>query len=195
MSEKEYNNHPERKEPEYGSFQDGENDLVDNQNYLVTELYEPFCIEWDSLYEQKKMELEVPLDTPFCVVLHLKYAECIDPLDDLNKASFYMHIKDIQTNYKERVEFGLYMGRLYFNKVFDVVNLNKEVLTEGISIMLTVKPGLENSSCVTLIAFDQEGTELSKMKIGKMVNTAWNGRMSPGAHIKSVRIEGFKTRY
>jgi hypothetical protein len=195
MSDKEYNKHPERRGPEYGSFQEGEDELVDNQNYLVTELYEPFCIEWDSLYERTKMELDVPQDTPFCVVLQLKYAEFIDPLDDLNRASFYMGINDPQTNYKERVEFGLYMGRLYFNTIFDIVNLKKEELTEGISIMLTVKSGLENRSCVTLIAFDNEGAELSKMKISKMLNTDWNGKMSTGAHIKSVRIEGFKPRY
>jgi hypothetical protein len=195
MSDKQYNKDPERREPEYGSLQEGEDDLVDNQNYLVTALYEPFCIAWKSLYETKKMELDVPEETPFCVVLHLKYAEFIDPLDDLNRASFYMGIKDPQSSYKEAIEFGLYMGRLYFNTIFDTVNLKKEDLTDGINIMLTVKPGAEKRSDVHLTAFDHTGTKLSAMKISKMSNSAWNGKISTGAHIKSVRIEGFKPKY
>lgn len=195
MSEKFDNVHPSERGLVSSSFFKTEKDLVDNQNYLSTNSVKPFCLEWNSIHEMSNMALKLPAQSAFGVKLSLRYASFIDPADDLNKASFYMGIKNPKGHYKDGVEFGLYLGRLYFNKIFDTVDLQKEDLIQGIYLLLTVMPDEGDDSTVSLAALDQSGLESAKMNIGKMLYSDWNGKVSTGAHIKSVCIEGFMPKF
>jgi hypothetical protein len=195
MSEKPLFTNPNTDGPQKGPILGRQHLQIDNENYLLTEHCVPFCMEWLSLYEAQDIKIDTKEQLPFGVILKLKYPEFADPQDDLNRATAYFGIQESFKEYNEKIEMGLYLGRLYFNKIFDIVNLPKAKLVEGINIVLVVKPQADENCISTLYALDAEGTELSKIKTNKLLTADWSGGVSIGAHFKSIRIEGFKLNY
>jgi len=155
----------------------------------------PFVLEWSSLYDPEKIELRTDINHPFTIKLSMKYPSFVDIQDDLNTAKIFLGIKNPQTEYKNCIEMGVYMGRLFISNVFDSISLPVGKLIEGIKLILTVYPDLKGKSSALLSAIDQSGKLLSEIKTGKMLSTDWNGDIAIGAHFKSLRIEGVQSTY
>jgi len=167
--------------------------LVDNQNYLLTNLCTSFCKEWPSLFNPEEMRLDVSPEHPFTIIFDFKYPKFVDLTDDLNTAYVFLGIKDPQKEYQESIELGVYMGRLYIKDMFDAVNIPKEKLVEGVKIVLTVCPHKMSRKCTTTLnVLDQAGYKITSIKTNRFLTTDWNGGISTGAHFKSLRIEGIQ---
>lgn len=169
--------------------------LVDNQNYLMPGQCVPFFKEWKSLYHAEDMVLDLAPEHAFGIVLKLSYAKFMDPEDELSTARLFLGIKNQQKEYKECIELGLYMGRLYIKDLFDVVSIDKEKLVEGIHIVLAVTPKVNRKSEAVLMALDLSGAVLAKLKTSKILMSDWNGGISPAAHFKSMRIESLTSDF
>ena len=153
-----------------------------------------FVQEWTSLFNIEDKKLEVKTDHPFVVSLDLKYPKFVDVNDDLNIARVFLGIKDQQKGYKESIEMGVYMGRIYIKDIFDVVNIPKSSLINGVKIVLQVSPTNFGKKCRTILSvIDHTGVEISSIKTGKFITTDWSGGISTGAHFKSLRIEGIQS--
>ena len=169
------------------------NSLIDNQNYLITDLCTSFYKEWTSLFYVEEMKLDVSPAHPFTLTLDFKYPKFVDLEDDLNIARVFLGIKDQQKEYKESIVMGVYKGRIFIKDIFDVINLPKNNLVEGVKIVLLVCPNKLDKKCsTTLKVLDQSGFELTSIKTNKFWSTDWNGGISTGAHFKSLRIEGIQ---
>lgn len=168
--------------------------FVDNQNYLINESCILFSKEWTSLFNPEEMRLDFSPEHPFSVMFDLKYPKFVDLSDDLNTARVFLGIKDPQKEYQESIEMGVYMGRIYIREIFDVVNIPKEKLIEGVKIVLQVSPNKMSKNCSTILTvLDQSGFEITLLKTNKFLSTDWKGGISPGAHFKSLRIVGVQS--
>ena len=175
--------------------QTASDDLSDNENYIVNCLPVNYCIEWPTLYHFEGIEPEIAVDYPFVVTADLKYPAFIDVNDDLNIARLFVGIKENYKDYREPMEIGLYMGRLYIRDFFDSKTIAKENLVAGIKLVLTVIPQLNGKCKSQLEAIDQSGSVLSMIRTSKYLSVDWKGRVSTGAHIKTLKIEGTKSAY
>jgi len=165
--------------------------LIDDENYLVTDVIKPFCKKWTSLFYADDKKLDVSPQHPFTIILDLKYPKFVDLDDDLNIARVFLGIKDPQREYQESIEMGIEKGRIYIKNLTDLVKIPKETLVEGVQIVLEVLPNEVNKKCSTVLkVLDHTGYEITKIKTNQFLATDWIGGISPGAHFKSLHIEG-----
>jgi hypothetical protein len=137
--------------------------------------------------------LDISVEHPFTLCFDVKYPAFVDLNDNLNTARVFVGIKHPQKEFKESIELGIYMGRLYLNDLFDVVNISKDKLVEGVKIVLEATPGLPNGKCCTILkVVDLEGVEITAIKTRRYLMTDWPGGISTGAHFKSIFIKGIQ---
>jgi hypothetical protein len=152
-----------------------------------------FCKEWKSLFDFEDKSLDISVNYPFTLVFQVKYPAFVDLIDDLNTARVFVGIKHPQKEFKESIELGIYMGRLYLNDLFDVVNIPKDKLVEGVKIVLEAIPGLANGKCCTILkVVDLAGVEITAIRTRRYLMTDWPGGISTGAHFKSIFIKGIQ---
>lgn len=176
------------------SFLDGLLSNRENANFLANRNMVAYCKEWNILYDAEDIKFEVSENHPFGIVLKMKYAAFIDPVDEINISKFFLGIKLPEKLYRESIEMGLYMGRLYLNHVFDAITIPRWQLIEGIHMVLTVEPQPNGFSEAILTALDLTGAVISKIRNPNILNADWKGGIAIGAHYKTLRIEGFRVR-
>lgn len=166
--------------------------LIDNQNYLEIQRPTQFHEEWLDLLTAKKedMVIDFSVNNPFNMVMGIKYAPFMDIEDDLNVARIIFGIKDKHRDYRNcSIGLGIYMGRLFIGDIFDGTSIPKDKLVNGIHLIFTAGE-LDNGKClVNLKAVDHHGLTLASLKSNSYSANEWEGIVSPGAHIKFLRIE------
>jgi hypothetical protein len=166
----------------------------DNKNYLDVVGLVPVVKEWTSLYHQEDKRMDLSVEHPFTISFDIKYPGCADLEDDMDNAKVFMGIKDPQKEFKENIEMGIYMGRIYMSHLFDAVNIPKDILVEGVKLLLAVIPLQSNKKCAsTLTVLDSKGNEISSIKTSRFLKTDWKGEISTGIHFKSIRMEGIQS--
>jgi len=153
----------------------------------------PLSKKWTDLYHFEDMRFDMSLLHPFTISFDVKYPAFADLDDDLNIARVFVGIKDPQKEYKESIEMGVYLGRIYMKHLFDVVNIPKNKLVEGVQLVLDVLPNLPDGRCTTTFkVIDQSGLEITAIKSRRFLTSDWKGGISTGAHFKSVYINGIQ---
>lgn len=165
------------------------NPNVDSVNYLTVSQPLESSKEWLELIDTGSFMLNISKEQPFKVTLGLQYAQFMETEDDLNVAKLILGIKDNHKTYRNCIEMGIYMGRLFIDDKFDAISVNKEKLVGGVKLVLTVHPTENDLSSAMLSVVDECGLTLACLISKKFAFEDWKGEVSPGAHFKSLLIE------
>lgn len=160
-----------------------------NLNYFTTSDSGEFYEEWLELIDTKIFMVDIATEQPFKITLSLQYAQFMEAEDDLNIAKVILGIQDNHKTYRNCIEFGIYMGRLFIEDKFDAVSVDKEYLVEGVRLVLTVHPMENGKSSAVLNVVSECGLVLSSLISKKFAFADWKGEISPGAHFKSLIVE------
>lgn len=166
---------------------------TDSSNYLTVSQPVEYSKKWLELIDTPGFMLDISTEQPFRITLGLQYAQFMKAEDDLNIAKVILGIKDNNKTYRDCIEFGLYMGRLFIGDLFDSLAVSKEKLVEGVDLVLTVHPVANGKSFAMLSAISESGSTLSSLISKKFAFEDWKGEVSPGAHFKSLLIEDIPT--
>ena len=156
----------------------------------------PFKKEWPNLIHAENLTLSVCTAHLFKITSGLRYPHFLDLDDDLYVTRIYLGVRDNTWEYrKKHIELGIHKGYLFINDLRDFERISAEDLINGIELILTVKPGENGRSQVLLSAVNENGSILSQISSDRCLAADWNGRISPGAHFKYIRIEGIHPSY
>lgn len=163
---------------------------VDTSTYFTSSEAIKFSEEWMELIGD---EYVMPFISggPFQITLGLKYAPFMDIEDDLSTARVFAGIKDHCKTYRTCIELGFYMGRLFIDDKFDSISIDKEKLVEGVKLILKVDQEPDGGSSAVLSILDEDNILLTTLKSNKFLLTDWVGRISPGAHFRSLYLERY----
>lgn len=183
------NNFPDQDELIAEEISSYSNLNTDSSNYLTASQPVEFSEEWLELIDTENFMLDISTEQPFKITLSLQYAQFMEAKDDLNIAKVILGIQDNHKTYRNCIEFGIYMGRLFIEDKFDAVSVDKEYLVEGVRLVLTVHPMENGKSSAVLNVISECGLVLSSLISKKFAFADWKGEISPGAHFKSLIVE------
>lgn len=165
---------------------------TDSSNYLTVSQSAESAKEWLKLIDTGNFMLDTSTEQPFRITLGLQYSQFMEAEDDLNIAKVILGIQDNYKTYRNCIEFGIYMGRLFIEDKFDAISVSNEYLVEGVRLVLTVHPIENGRSSAVLNVITEYGLILTSLISKKFAFEDWKGEVSPGAHFKSLLIESIR---
>lgn len=169
------------------------NSFSDKEAYLVIPQTGRFYREWPTLLRFENMMQELSVNYPINATLTLKYPDFADPDDDLNIAKVVLDLQDPKSGRcLQQIEMGLLKGRLFIGDITDDAIITKSDLVNGIQLKIGIVPMKDDKICIDVSALTEEGVTLAGFKLYQSISPNVIGGISPGAHFKSMSIEGVR---
>ena len=170
------------------------NSFSDKEAYLVIPQTGRFYREWPTLLRFENMMQELSIDHPINATLSLKYPEFADPDDDLNIAQVVLDLQDPKNGCSlQQIEMGLLKGRLFIGDSTDQTQIGKADLINGIQLKIAIVPTQDHKISIGLSALNEEGDSIAIFEVEQsLIAPNVIGGISPGAHFKSMSIEGVR---